>query len=287
VFSETEFRLLGNRIMLDAHQHFWSVDRGDYNWLTPDLKPLFHDFGPEDLRPLMTASGITATIAIQAAETEAESEFLLDIASKTDFVLGIVGWLDMLAPDFESALIRYAARPKWLGLRPMLQEHSPSVILDRRFRAALTKVAQRDIPFDILTFPRHLPAMLKVLATTPDLRGVVDHLSKPDMTKSDLGDWAEQISQLAGHPRLMCKISGMVTEAGEDWSADRIRPFLRHVADAFGPNRLIFGSDWPVCTLAASHAQVVDLARQLLGEIFDADALARIFETNAREFYRI
>lgn len=126
--------------------------------------------------------------------------------------------------------------------------------------------------------------MLVVLGETPDLRGVVDHLSKPDMTKPDLGEWAAQISQLARHPRLMCKISGMVTEAGENWSADSIRLFLRHAAEAFGADRLIFGSDWPVCTLAASHAQVVDLARTLLGEIFDANALIKIFETNARQF---
>ena len=273
--------------MLDAHQHFWSVARDDYGWLTPDLTSLFRNFGPEDLAPLMAAAGITGTIAVQAAETEAETEFLLDIADRTDFVLGVVGWLDMLAPDFAAALTRYAARPKWLGLRPMLQEHPPAMIMDPRFQTALAEVARRDIPFDILTFPRHLPAMLDALAKTPDLRGVVDHLSKPDMTRPELGDWAAQISALAQHPRLMCKISGMVTEAGADWSADRIRPFLRHAAQAFGADRLIFGSDWPVCTLAASHAEVVNLAKTLLGEVFAAEELEKIFDGNARKFYNI
>jgi L-fuconolactonase len=273
--------------MLDAHQHFWKVGRRDYGWLTPSLRPLYRDFGPDDLRPLMEAVGITRTIVVQAAETEAETDFLLEIAEQTDFVVGVVGWLDMQAADFSLRLDHYAAHPKWVGLRPMLQEHPAELIADRRFRASLAEVARRDIPFDILTFPRHLPAMLDALCEAPDLRGVVNHISKPEIAAQGLGPWAEHIIELARHPRLMCKISGMVTEAGEDWTADRIRPFLHHAARAFGPDRLIFGTDWPVCTLAASYAEVTMLARDLLGEIFDASNLAAIFEANALRFYGV
>lgn len=273
--------------MLDAHQHFWKVARGDYGWLTPGTGPLYRDFLPADLLPLLQAAGITRTILVQAAETEAETDFLLQIAAETDFVAGVVGWLDMTAADFPARLADCRVRPKWLGLRPMLQEHPPEAIADRRFRAALAEVARRDLPFDILTFPRHLPALRDALAETPDLRGILDHLSKPDMTKPALGDWAGHMTALAAHPRLMCKVSGMVTEAGADWSADRIRPFLRHVAGAFGPDRLVFGTDWPVCTRAASYGAVTALARALLGEIFGAEDLAKIFETNACRFYRL
>ncbi|WP_138472399.1 amidohydrolase [Poseidonocella sp. HB161398] len=274
-------------MIIDAHHHFWQVDRGDYGWMTPDLTPLLRDFGPEDLAPLNTAAGVSGTILVQAAETEAETDFLLGIADRTHFVAGVVGWLDMTAPDFAARLDLYEAHPKWLGLRPMLQEHDPDLIGSPAFRNALAEVARRDTPFDILTFPRHLPAMLDALAGVPTLRGVVDHLSKPDMTAGDLGQWGIDIAALAAHPRLMCKVSGMVTEAGPGWSADRIRPYLRHVAEAFGPDRLIFGTDWPVCTLAATHGEVVDLARTLLGEVFEADDLAKVFGENARRFYKL
>lgn len=272
-------------MIIDAHHHFWKIERGDYGWMSPEAGPLLRDFGPEELAPLNDAAGITRTVLVQAAETEAETEFLLDIASRTPFVAGVVGWLDMRAPDFAARLDHYASQPLWLGLRPMLQDHEPDLIENPTFLDALAEVARRDIPFDILTFPRHLPAMLKALDTTPDLRGVVDHLSKPDMTRQGLGQWGRDISRLAEYPRLMCKVSGVVTEAGEDWSADHIRPFLHHVADAFGPDRLIFGTDWPVCTLAATHAEVVELAQSLLGEIYGPEDLHKIFATNAMRFY--
>ncbi|MDX3974845.1 amidohydrolase family protein [Shinella sp.] len=271
--------------MLDAHQHFWAVARGDYGWMTPDLKPLFRDFGPDDLRPLMQAAGVTRTVLVQAAETEEETDYLLGIAARTDFVAGVVGWLDMLAPDFSRRLEHYAAQPKWIGLRPMLQEHDPAQIADPRFRASLAEVARRDIPFDILTFPRHLPAMVEALHATPGLRAILDHISKPDMTKPVDADWASGIASLAAIPGLHCKISGMVTEAGTDWSIDRIRPFVEHVAKQFGPSRLVFGSDWPVCTLSATYAEVVALAHSVLNDLFGAEDMTGIMQTNGLRFY--
>lgn len=273
--------------MLDAHQHFWSIARGDYAWMTPDLKPLLRDFGPDDLRPLLRKAGITQTVLVQAAETEAENDYLLQIAARTDFVAGVVGWLDMLAEDFPERLDHYAAEPKWIGLRPMLQGHDPALIADPRFRASLAEVARRGIPFDILTFPRHMPAMIEALHATPGLHAILDHISKPDMTKPMEAAWAEGITAFAAIPGLYCKISGLVTEAGPDWSAERIRPFVEHVARAFGPGRLVFGSDWPVCTLAASHAEVVDLARSILSELFEAEEMQKIMQTNGLRFYRL
>lgn len=273
--------------MLDAHQHFWKVSRGDYGWMSPDLTALYRDFGPEDLEPLMRASGITQTVLVQAAETEAETEFLLDIAAKTDFVAGVVGWIDMLSPDFAARLDYYAAQPKWVGLRPMLQEHDPALIADPRFRASLAEVARRDTPFDILTFPRHLPAMVEALQATPGLHAILDHISKPDMTGPVDAEWAAGIRALAAVPGLHCKISGLVTEAGADWTPDRIRPFVTLVAEAFGPDRLVFGTDWPVCTLAATHGQVVDLARELLSSLYGPEAMQGIMQDNGLRFYRL
>ncbi|WP_283178856.1 amidohydrolase family protein [Gemmobacter sp. 24YEA27] len=273
--------------MLDAHQHFWKVSRGDYGWMSPELTALYRDFGTEDLEPLMRASGITQTVLVQAAETEAETEFLLDIAAKTNFVAGVVGWIDMLASDFAARLDHYAARPKWIGLRPMLQEHDPALIADPRFRASLAEVALRGTPFDVLTFPRHLPAMVEALQATPGLHAILDHISKPDMTGPVDAEWAAGIRALATVPGLHCKISGLVTEAGADWTPDRIRPFVTLVAEAFGPERLVFGSDWPVCTLAASHGQVVDLARDLLGSLYAPETMQGIMQDNGLRFYRL
>lgn len=273
--------------MLDAHHHFWTVARGDYGWMTPDLTALYRDFGPDDLRPLLKAAGITQTILVQAAETEAETDFLLEIAAQTDFVAGVVGWLDMLAPDFAERLAQYSTRPKWVGLRPMLQEHDPALITDPRFGASLAVVAAKRVPFDILTHPRHLGPMVRATQAVPGLHAILDHISKPVMTGPIDPEWATNIRALAALPGLHCKISGMVTEAGADWNAARIAPFVDIVAEAFGPDRLVFGTDWPVCTLAASHGQVADLARTLLSARFGADDMARIMQTNGQRFYRI
>lgn len=271
--------------MLDAHQHFWTLARGDYGWLTPEDAALYRDFGPDDLWPQMQAAGITQTILVQAAETEAETDHLLDIAARTGFVAGVVGWLDMLAPDFAARLDAFRARPKWLGLRPVLQDHDPALIAEPRFRDALAHVARRRVPFDILTRPAHLPAMIEALRAVPGLHAILDHISKPDMTAPMDEGWRAGIDALAAVPGLHCKISGLVTEAGPDWSAARIRPFVQHVAEAFGPDRLVFGSDWPVCTLAASYAEVVDLAHGLLSEMFGPEEMAGIMQTNGLRFY--
>ncbi|MFT4150663.1 MAG: amidohydrolase family protein [Paracoccaceae bacterium] len=273
--------------MLDAHQHFWKVSRGDYGWMSPDLTTLYRDFGPDDLWPQMQAAGITQTVVVQAAETEAETDFLLDIAVRTDFVAGVVGWIDMLSEGFAARLDHYAAQPKWVGLRPMLQDRDPALIADPRFRAALAQVARKGVSFDILTFPRHLPAMVDALHATPGLHAILDHISKPDMGGEIDPGWRAGIEALAAVPGLHCKISGLVTEAGADWTPARIRPFVEVVARAFGPGRLVFGSDWPVCTLAASHAQVVDLARDLLGRLYGPEDMQAIFQTNGRRFYRL
>ncbi len=273
--------------MLDAHQHFWEVARGDHEWVSPDYPALYGDFGPVELAPLMKAAGVARTVLVQAAETEDETDYLLEIANRTDFILGVVGWLDMLADDFEDRLDHYRENPKWVGLRPMLQSHDPSLIADPRFRSALKLVARRRVPFDILTFPRHLPAMIDALRAAPGVHGIIDHISKPDMTGPLDAEWCAAIEALAAMPNIHCKVSGLPTEAGEGWTADRIRPFFEFVANAVGTTRRVFGSDWPVCRLAASYAQVVELAQGILGSIYGAEDMQAIMETNGRAFYRL
>lgn len=272
---------------IDAHQHFWQVSRGDYGWMSPELTTLYRDFDPDDLQPLMRRAGIDRTVVVQAAETEAETDYLLDIAERTNWVAGVVGWLDMTREDFPDRLAAYRARRKWVGLRPMFQDHDPAMILNPTVLDNIGHVARANVPFDILTFPRHLPNMLTALQQAPGLRAVVDHISKPGIAEGALDPWSQDMARIAAFPDVMCKVSGIITEAGADWSMDQIRPYVARVVDLFGPERLIFGSDWPVCTLAGSYADVAALAQTLLSEHFGPEQMAMVFGGNAARFYGI
>lgn len=270
---------------VDAHQHFWRIARGDYHWMGDHVAPLLRDFGPEDLEPLLRRAGIGRTVLVQAAATEAETDYLLEIAAGTDFVAGVVGWLDMESDRFPERLEVYRANPYFVGLRPMLEGLEDAYILRPRVLENLAHVARSGLPFDILTFPRHLPHVLEALRQTPGLRAVVDHLSKPLIKDGTLDPWRADIAAIAAFPNVSCKVSGIVTEASADWSLEDLRPFVDHVVACFGPERLIFGSDWPVSTLAATYGEVVNAARTLLGGHFGPADMDRIFGGNAVDFY--
>ncbi len=275
-------------MMIDAHQHFWKIDRGDYSWMTESVAPLLRDFGPEDLAPLMARTGIARTILVQAADTEAETDYMLGIAERTDYVVGVVGWLNFDADDFAERLAHYRRNPWLVGLRPMLQDLSDDDwILRPRVVDNMKRLAETGLAFDILTFTRHLPHVIKALKSVPDLRSVLDHISKPEIATGNLDPWRDRVAELAALPGVHCKVSGMVTEAASDWRLDDFRPYVDHVATCFGEGRLMFGSDWPVATLAASYGEVMNLARTLLSERFGPAALAKIFGGNAARFYRV
>ncbi|KQT42964.1 amidohydrolase [Aureimonas sp. Leaf454] len=277
---------LSPRVTIDSHQHFWQVSRGDYGWMGEHVAPLLRDFMPDDLRPHLKRAGIERTIVVQAAETEAETDFLLDIARRTDIVAGVVGWLDMDDDGFPERLAHYRKDPLFVGLRPMLQDlEDDAFILRPRVLDHLRLVAESGLAFDILTFPRHLPHVAKALDAVPGLKAVVDHLSKPAIASGLLDPWRDDIAALAAFPNVSCKVSGLVTEAAADWRAEDMRPYVDHVATVFGEDRLMFGSDWPVAKLAAGYGEVAGLARALLGAHFGPDAMAKIFGGNAAEFY--
>jgi L-fuconolactonase len=273
---------------IDSHQHFWRVERGDYGWMGEHVKPLLRDFMPEDLAPLLRRAGIDRTILVQAAETEAETDFLLKVAAATPFVAGVVGWLDMDADGFAERLAHYRAQPKFVGLRPMLQGlDDDAFILRPRVLDNLRRVADSGLAFDILTFPKHLPHVAEALAAVPGLRAVVDHLSKPPIAAGDLDPWRADIARIAAFPNVSCKVSGMVTEAKADWALDDLAPYVDHVAACFGADRLLFGSDWPVATLAAEYGEVAHAARALLGHHFGPEDMGKIFGGNAARFYGV
>lgn len=275
-------------LTIDSHQHFWKVSRGDYGWLDESVAPILRDFLPDDLRPLLARAGIDRTILVQAAETEAETDFLLEIAAETDFVAGVVGWLDMDDPGFPERLAHYRRNPLFVGLRPMLQGLADDAfVLRPRVLDHLKLVAEADLAFDILTFPRHLPHVAKALEAVPGLRAVIDHVSKPAIAAGTLDPWRGDLALLAAFPNVSCKVSGMVTEAGEDWRLADLRPYVDHVAALFGEDRLMFGSDWPVALLAAPYGEVAHAARALLGAHFGPAGMAKIFGANAARFYRV
>jgi L-fuconolactonase len=270
---------------IDAHQHFWSLARGDYGWLTPALGPIHRDFGPADLSSLLAQHGIDRTILVQAAPTQAETAFLLDIAAKTPFVAGVVGWTDFDAPDIAERIAALAGDPLLVGLRPMVQDIADDAWLARSALAsAFEAMAAHHLVFDALLKPRHIAPMLTVLECYPDLACVIDHGAKPDLVAGDLAAWRSGITALAAHPRLTCKLSGLVTEAASDWTPETLRPVVDHLLATFGPDRLIFGSDWPVVTLRASYAQWLEAAEILLAGLTEAQRAA-VFGGNAAKLY--
>lgn len=244
---------------IDAHQHFWTLSRGDYGWLTPALAPLYRDFGPADLRPLLADAGIARTILVQAAPTIAETRFMLDIARDNDFVAGVVGWVDMEAPDAPAQTAALQKAGKLCGIRPMIHDIADPAwmlrpALDRAFRALI----DADLTFDALVRPVHLPHLIELRARYPKLRMVVDHGAKPDIASWQPGDagfsaWSRDMANLASGDNTFCKMSGLVTEARRDWEAPDLIPYFEVLAAAFTPQRLLWGSDWPVVNLAGGY----------------------------------
>lgn len=276
-------------MIVDAHQHFWSLQRPDYGWLTPDLAPLYRDYLPEDLQPLLAASGVDRTVLVQAAATEAETRYLCELAGRCGFVAGIVGWVDMTRGDFAARLeaLRSHAAGRLKGIRPMLQDLADDAWvatpgLDDAFEA----LAQSTLAFDALVFPRHLPWLQQRLDRTPQLRVVIDHAAKPPIARGALEDWREALAPLARREGVYCKLSGLLTEAGPGWQPAQVRPFIDCVLDLFGSERVLWGSDWPVLNLVADYPGWFELAQTCLAG-HGAAAVDRVFGGNATHFYRL
>ena len=270
---------------IDAHQHYWTLARGDYGWLTPKLAPIYRDFGPDDLKPLLADHGIGRTIAVQAAPTEAETHFLLEIAERDDSVAGVVGWTDFEAADAPAAIARLAANPKLVALRPMVHDIADPRWLERPALApALEAMTTHRLVFDALLKPPHLDPMLSVAERHPGLTVVIDHGAKPDLVAGDLADWRRGIAALAGHAQVVCKLSGLVTEAGPDWTVETLRPVVDHLLTCFGPERLLWGSDWPVVTLACDYRRWFETADALLASLSGTEREA-VFGGNAARLY--
>lgn len=253
-------------IRVDAHHHVWRIGRGDYGWLTPGSS-IHRDFRLADLRPLL--GDITATVVVQAARTEAETAYLLNVARNSEgLVRGVVGWEDLAARDARDRVATLAADPHLIGLRPMLQDIEDTTwILRPEVQPALTAMVQTGLCFDALVQPRHLPVLPALSARHPELPVVIDHGAKPAIASGAFQPWADEIALVARETPAFCKLSGLVTEASPDWQIDHLRRYTDHLLACFGPQRLMWGSDWPVVNLAGGYARWREAALALLNHL--------------------
>lgn len=274
--------------LIDAHRHYWRTDRGDYAWLRDADPALQRDFLPADLAAQQAAAGVTGSVLVQAAATEAETRYLFELARADPGILGVVGWVDFEAPD-AALRIRALARDGeglLLGLRPMAQDHpDPDWLARPALDAAFGCLQELELCFDALVRPMQLPALRRRLQREPELRAVLDHAGKPDIVHDGFDDWATRIHELAELPKVCCKFSGLLTELAPGMPSDALDRWVAHLFACFGPARLIWGSDWPVLTLRGSYAEWLELARALV-QRHAPHALERVFSRNALAFYR-
>ncbi len=272
---------------VDSHQHFWRLDRGDYGWLTKDLAPIYRDFQPADLGPVLARHDIDATVLVQAAASVAETEYMLGLAADTAFVLGVVGWVDFESPRATAEIERLAANPRLKGLRPMIQDMpDPRWMLRAAIRPALAAMQRCGLRFDALLKPPHLQPFMKFLKLYPDLPIVIDHGAKPDIARGAFDDWAAAMREIARDERVHCKLSGLVTEARAGWHQRDIRPYADLLIDAFGPKRLMWGSDWPVVELAGGYDRWREAAENFLARLNRSERDA-ILGGTATRFYSL
>jgi L-fuconolactonase len=273
---------------IDSHQHFWKYNPVRDQWITDEMAIIRRDFLPEDLFLELRANQIDGCIAVQADQSENETRFLLDLARQNSFIRGVVGWIDLRAENVSECLAVLARNKKLRGFRHIVQaEPDDRFMLQPQFLKGIGCLSELGFTYDILIYPRQLRAAIELVARCPNQSFVIDHLAKPDIKARHTAPWAEQMREIATSPNVYCKVSGFITEADwKNWQPDDFKPYLDTVFEAFGPERIMFGSDWPVCLLAGSYSQVIQLiARYTKG--FSPSDKEQIFGLNAARFYGI
>ncbi|GAA0542143.1 amidohydrolase family protein [Chitinophaga japonensis] len=275
-------------MIIDSHQHFWQYHPVKDAWITDDMKVIQRDFLPPDLQPVLEQNGVDGCVAVQADQSETETQFLLDLAAAHPFIKGVVGWTDLRAPDLATKLERYAGAGKLKGFRHIVQgEPDPDFLLREDFCKGVQALASYDFTYDILIYPIQLPAAEKFVQRFPLQRLVIDHMAKPYCKTGDIAEWEKSMRAIAQSPNVYCKISGLVTEADwQRWQPADFAPYLDVVLDAFGPQRLMYGSDWPVCLVAAEYAQVKGIVTDYISRLGAAEQAA-IMGGNATAFYKL
>ncbi|AGH44428.1 amidohydrolase family protein [Paraglaciecola psychrophila] len=272
---------------IDSHQHFWKRDLGYYNWLTEDMGAIYKDFSADDLRPLLKKSSIDRTVLVQAAPDIAETKYMLSLAETTDFIAGVVGWVDMQSIEAPYHLANLSRSPYFKGIRPMIQDiNDDDWMLKEELSTAFFTLMQLGLCFDALVKPRHLKALFTLAQRYPTLKIVIDHAAKPDIAGQQFEQWAADIEALAQLNNVYCKLSGLVTEAGHNPDFDCLIPYMQHLLTTFTASRLMWGSDWPVLNLATDYSQWVSLTEAFLCSICSVQQ-TQIWSKTAINFYQL
>ena len=274
--------------VIDAHHHLWNYDIEDYAWIGPEMNVLRRDFTPTDLHVEMQQAGVDGAIAVQARQTLQETEWLLSLAAPNDFMRGVVGWAPLIDTAVSDDLERLAAQPKLKGIRHVLQDEPDDFYMLRNdFNAGISQLRRFNLVYDVLVFERHLPQTIQFVDRHPDQLFVIDHIAKPRIREGVLLPWRENLKELARRNNCFCKLSGVLTEADwQGWRPEGIRPYLDAALDAFGPNRCLFGSDWPVLLLADSYAGWVATVKNFVSRLSSTEQ-ARVLGGTAAEVYRL
>ncbi len=273
---------------IDAHQHFWDLSRFDYSWMPPGPSVLRQTFLPDRLERILKRNKFEGSVLVQANTLLAETNWLLDLAAANDFIRGVVGWVDLTDPRLGDVLDTLQRSPKFKGVRhPVHDEPDDNWLLRPAVLAGLAELARRGLPYDLLLRPRHLPLVPQIAERIPDLRLVIDHIAKPLIAAQVMEPWARDIEAAAALPQVYCKVSGMITEAGTPWKAESLRPYVDYVMKIFGPDRLMFGSDWPVCFLAGgTWKETLAAFTQSIGAQ-SIETREKLLGGTAQKFYRI
>jgi len=274
--------------IVDTHVHFWDLDRFHYFWLKPEYGILYQTYLPEQIRQEMDKAGVERGVFVQANHLLEENDWVLSLAETHDWIAGMVGWVDLTAPNVGGLLDRYMRNPRFKGVRHLIHEEPDDRWLLRSdVQPGLQALAARSLTCDIVALPRHLPYLPEVVGRHPRLNFVIDHMAKPPIASGKLDSWARDLAAVAAFPNVYCKVSGLLTEATPgDWTAEELKPAIQIGIDLFGFDRLMFGGDWPVSLLASSYQEVVAATRAALGEV-SQENLAKFWSGNATLFYRL
>lgn len=273
---------------IDAHQHFWIYTPKEYEWIDDSMQAIRRNFLPEDLAPELLQNGFAGSVAVQARQTLEETRQLLSLADQTPKILGVVGWVDLRAPQLRLQLSEFSAYPKFVGVRHIVQsEPDERFLLREDFMRGVAALEEFDLAYDILIYTQHLPVAAEFVERFPRQRFVLDHMAKPPIKSGEIAGWAEGIRRLAQFPNVLCKMSGLVTEADwQRWKPEHITPYLDIAFEAFGPERLMIGSDWPVCLVAANYTSVMQVIQNWL-QRFPLEAQDAILGGNAQRFWKL
>ncbi len=275
-------------MITDSHQHFWQVGRFDYPWMTSDLGVLYRDYLPAEFASILRDNQVQKTVLVQASNSIEESRWLLELANENAFIAGVVGWVDLMSPDVDARLAGLSSHSKFKGVRHLVEsEPNDDWLVQPAVLSGLKDLAHYNLSYDLLVHTRHLKHVAQVAESCPELSLVIDHLAKPPIAKNEFDEWSHALAPLALYPNIYCKLSGLVTEANwHSWETSDLRPYVDYALELFGADRLMFGSDYPVCLLAASYNRVLESFQEILSGLSDLDR-EKIFSLNAAKFYRL